>query len=135
MRAGVTTGELDGIAEENIRAGGGVPSFLGYGAPAVPRHDLRLGQRRGGARHPGCRALQDGDVISIDCGAIVDGWHGDAAITVAVGEVRPDVLELMRVTEGSMWAGIAAARLGGRVTDISHAVESLRPLPATPVRR
>ena len=73
---------------------------------------------------PGSRVLEDGDVISIDCGAIVDGWHGDAAITVAVGEVRPDVLELMRVTEGSLWAGISAARLGGRVTDISHAVES-----------
>ena len=63
-------------------------------------------------------------MISIDCGAIVDGWHGDAAITVAVGEVPPDVLELMRVTEESMWAGFAAARLGGRVTDISHAVEA-----------
>jgi methionyl aminopeptidase len=63
-------------------------------------------------------------VVSIDCGAIVDGWHGDAAITVAVGEVPGEVTELMRVTEGSMWAGIAAARLGGRVSDISHAVES-----------
>ena len=72
---------------------------------------------------PGDRVLEDGDVISIDCGAIVDGWHGDAAITVAVGDVRPDVLELMRVTEDSLWAGLAAARLGGRVTDISHAVE------------
>ena len=63
-------------------------------------------------------------MISIDCGAIVDGWHGDAAITVAIGEVPADVAELMRVTEESLWAGIAAARLGGRVTDISHAVET-----------
>jgi methionyl aminopeptidase len=72
---------------------------------------------------PGDLVLREGDVISIDCGAIVDGWHGDAAITVAVGQVREDVRELMRVTEGAMWAGLAAARLGGRVTDISHAVE------------
>ncbi len=63
-------------------------------------------------------------MISIDCGAIVDGWHGDAAITVAVGEVPAEVTELMRVTEESLWRGIAAARLGGRVTDISHAVET-----------
>jgi methionyl aminopeptidase len=72
---------------------------------------------------PGDRVLQDGDVISIDCGAIVDGWHGDSAITVAVGEVPAEVTVLMEVTEGAMWAGIAAARLGGRVSDISHAVE------------
>jgi methionyl aminopeptidase len=72
---------------------------------------------------PGDRVLQEGDVVSIDCGAIVDGWHGDAAITVPVGQVDADVLELMRVTEGALWAGFAAARLGGRVSDISHAVE------------
>jgi methionyl aminopeptidase len=73
---------------------------------------------------PGDRALAEGDVISIDCGAIVEGWHGDAAITVGIGEVAADVVELMRVTEESLWAGIAAARLGGRVSDISHAVEA-----------
>ena len=68
--------------------------------------------------------LADGDVVSIDCGAIVDGWHGDAAITVALGDVPDEVTELMRVTEESLWRGIAAARLGGRVSDISHAVET-----------
>ena len=73
---------------------------------------------------PGSRELFDGDVISIDCGAIVDGWHGDAAITVAIGEVPPAVTELMRVTEEALWAGIAAARLSGRVGDISRAVET-----------
>ena len=72
---------------------------------------------------PGDRVLVDGDVISIDCGAIVDGWHGDAAHHGRRGRRRPEVLELMRVTEESMWRGFAAARLGGRVTDISHAVE------------
>ncbi len=124
VRIGITTGELDAIAEENIRAGSGVPSFLGYGHPPFPATICASVNDEVVHGIPGDRVLEDGDVISIDCGAIVDGWHGDAAITVAVGEVRPDVLELMRVTEGSMWAGLAAARLGGRVTDISHAVET-----------
>ena len=76
---------------------------------------------------PGDRVLRDGDVLSIDCGAIVDGWHGDAAITVAVGTVTDEALELMDVTENALWHGLAAARLDGRVTDISHAVRELRP--------
>jgi methionyl aminopeptidase len=72
--------------------------------------------------------IAEGDIVSIDCGAIVAdaagrGWHGDAAITVAVGEVSEELTQLMRVTEEAMWRGIAAAHLGGRVTDISHAVE------------
>ena len=124
VRPGVSTGELDAIAHENIRAGGGVPSFLGYGHPPFPATICASVNDEVVHGIPGSRVLADGDAISIDCGAIVDGWHGDAAITVAVGETRPDVLELMRVTEGSLWAGISAARLGGRVSDISHAVES-----------
>ncbi len=124
VRAGISTGELDRIAAENIRAGGGVPSFLGYGHPPFPATICASVNDQVVHGIPGDRVLEDGDVISIDCGAIIEGWHGDAAITVAVGDVRPDVLELMRVTQGSMWAGIAAARLGGRVTDISHAVET-----------
>ena len=124
VRAGVSTGELDAIAERNIRAGRGIPSFLGYSHPPFPASICASVNDEVVHGIPGDRVLEEGDVISIDCGAIVDGWHGDAAITVAVGEVRPDVRELMRVTEGSMWAGFAAARLGGRVTDISHAVES-----------
>jgi len=124
VRPGVSTAELDAIAHENIRAGGGVPSFLGYGHPPFPATICASVNDEVVHGIPGSRVLQDGDAISIDCGAIIDGWHGDAAITVAVGETRPDVLELMRVTEGSLWAGISAARLGGRVSDISHAVES-----------
>jgi methionyl aminopeptidase len=121
---GVSTGELDAIAEQNIRAGGGVPSFLGYGQPPFPATICASVNDEVVHGIPGARVLEDGDVISIDCGAIVDGWHGDAAITVPVGAVSPEVTELIRVTEESMWAGIAAARLGGRVSDISHAVES-----------
>ncbi|MEP9382721.1 type I methionyl aminopeptidase [Nocardioides sp. KR10-350] len=121
VRPGMTTAELDEIAEDAIRSRGAVPSFKGYeGFPAsictsvdeVVVHGI-----------PGERVLQDGDVVSIDCGAIVDGWHGDSAITVALGEVPAEVTELLRVTEEAMWHGIAAARLGGRVTDIGHAVE------------
>ena len=124
VRAGISTRELDGIAEEHIRSGGGVPSFLGYGYPPFPGTICASVNDEVVHGVPGDRVLADGDVISIDCGAIVDGWHGDAAITVAVGEIDPAVQQLMDVTEGSMWAGFAAARLGGRVTDISHAVES-----------
>lgn len=124
VRPGITTGELDAIAEDNIRSKGGVPSFKGYGHPPFPASICASVNDQVVHGIPGDRALAEGDIISIDCGAIVDGWHGDAAITVAVGDVPDDVRELMEVTEESMWRGIAAARIGGRVTDISHAVES-----------
>jgi methionyl aminopeptidase len=124
VRPGITTGELDALAERNIRAAGGVPSFLGYGHPPFPATICASVNDEVVHGIPGDRVLAEGDVISIDCGAIVDGWHGDSAITVAVGDVRPDVLELMRVTEEAMWRGFAAARLGGRVSDISAAVEA-----------
>ena len=122
IREGVTTAELDQAAEKFIRSQGAVPSFKGYrGFPATicasvndeVVHGIPAGRRK----------LRDGDIISIDCGAIVDGWHGDSAITVPVGEVRPELTELMRVTEASMWAGFSAALVGGRLTDISAAVE------------
>jgi methionyl aminopeptidase len=122
VRAGITTGELDAIAEDSIRSSGATPSFKGYhGFPGSICASVDDEVVHG---IPGERVLAEGDVISIDCGAIVDGWHGDAAITVPVGAVRPELTELIRVTEEAMWRGIAAARLGGRVTDISHAVET-----------
>lgn len=124
VRAGITTGELDAIAEDHIRGGGGIPSFQGYGHPPFPASICASVNDEVVHGIPGGRTLADGDLISIDCGAIVDGWHGDAAITVAVGEVNAELQKLMDVTEGAMWAGFAAARLGGRVTDISHAVEA-----------
>jgi methionyl aminopeptidase len=121
VKAGVTTGDLDAIAEDSIRSAGAVPSFKGYhgftGSICASVNDEIV--------HgiPGDRVLADGDLISIDCGAIVNGWHGDAAITVGVGETAPELLELARICEESMWRGFAAARLGGRLTDISAAVE------------
>jgi methionyl aminopeptidase len=124
VRTGISTGELDAIAEDNIRSHGGIPSFKGYGHPPFPGSICASVNDEVVHGIPGGRVLAEGDLVSIDCGAIVDGWHGDAAITVAVGEVNADLVKLMQVTEGAMWAGFAAARLGGRVTDISHAVES-----------
>jgi methionyl aminopeptidase len=123
-KAGVTTGELDAIAHDHIRSRGGVPSFLDYGHPPFPATICASVNDEVVHGIPGERELADGDVISIDCGAIVEGWHGDAAITVAIGEVPAAVTELMRVTEEALWAGIAAARLSGRVSDISRAVET-----------
>jgi methionyl aminopeptidase len=121
VRAGITTRELDAIAEDHIRSSGATPSFLGYhGFPASICTSVNEEVVHG---IPGDRVLADGDVISIDCGAIVDGWHGDAAVSVPVGVVPPEVATLMEVTEEAMWRGIAAAHLGGRVTDISYAVE------------
>jgi methionyl aminopeptidase len=72
----------------------------------------------------GDEKLADGDLISIDFGAIVDGWHGDSAITVAVGAVAPEALALSEACEAAMWDGLAAVRVGGRLSDISHAVET-----------
>ena len=122
VKAGVTTRELDAIAEDHIRSRGATPSFLGYhGFPATLCISVNDEVVHG---IPGDRVIQEGDVVSIDCGAIGEGWHGDAATTVAVGDVSDEVRELIRVTEEAMWRGIAAAHLGGRVTDISHAIET-----------
>jgi methionyl aminopeptidase len=122
-RPGVTTGELDRLAEAHIRDHGGIPSFKGYSHPPFPATICASVNDEVVHGIPGDRVLRDGDVVSIDCGAIVDGWHGDAAVTVPIGEVAPATLELLRVTEEALWRGLAAARLGGRVGDISHAVE------------
>ena len=123
VRPGVTTGELDRIAEESIRGEGAVPSFLGYhgfpgsicaSAGAQVVHGI-----------PGDRVLVDGELLSVDCGAILAGWHGDAAVTVAVGECAPELLALSAVTEQALWAGIAAVHPGGRLSDVGHAVETV----------
>ena len=123
VRPGVTTGELDRIAEASIRDEGAVPSFLGYdgfpgsicaSAGAQVVHGI-----------PGPRVVVDGELLSIDCGAVLDGWHGDAAVTVAVGECGPELHALSTVTRDALWAGIAAVRPGGRLSDVGHAIESV----------
>ena len=122
VRPGITTRELDAIAEDSIRSAGAVPSFLGYhGYPASICASVNDEVVHG---IPGDRVLEDGDQISIDCGAIVQGWHGDAAITVPVGSVSEADAELSRVTEEALWRGLAAAQDGGTVRDIGIAVES-----------
>ncbi|MDO9380480.1 MAG: type I methionyl aminopeptidase [Nocardioidaceae bacterium] len=122
VRPGMTTGDLDAIAEEHILDSGATSNFKGYhGFPGVICTSVNDEVVHG---IPGDRVLLDGDVVSIDCGAVVDGWHGDAAVTLAIGEVPAEVTRLMETTEASLWAGLAAARLGGRVTDIGHAVET-----------
>ena len=122
VRPGVTTAELDSIAEREIRSAGAVPSFLGYfGYPASICASINEQVVHGipGDQH----RLRAGDVISIDCGAVLDGWHGDAAISVGVGEIDPADQALLDACEASMWAGIAQAVPGRRLGDISNAVE------------
>ena len=119
---GVSTGDLDALAEETIRDGGGVPSFLGYhGYPATICASVNEQVVHGIPSR--AQVLAGGDLVSLDCGAIVGGLHGDAAITVPVGAVDPAYGRMAEVCEDAMWAGIAAAHAGGRLTDISHAVE------------
>jgi methionyl aminopeptidase len=122
--AGMTTAELDAIAEKHIRAQGAVPSFLGYhgftGSLCVSVNEEVV--------HgiPGSRRLVEGDLVSVDCGAILQGWHGDAAVSFIVGGREagsPDDLALVDATEDSMWAGIAALRVGAPLFDVGAAVE------------
>jgi methionyl aminopeptidase len=127
-RPGVTTGELDAIARDVLADNRATSSFLGYKAHgAVPYPGVICASVNHEVVHgiPGDRRLADGDLLSVDFGAIVDGWNGDAAVSILVGEVRPEVAELSRVTESSLWSGLRAARAGGRLTDISHAVETV----------
>ena len=123
-RPGMSTSDLDALAEDHIRAAGAVPSFKGYSHPPYPATICASVNEEIVHGVPGERVLCEGDIVSVDCGAIVGGWHGDAAVTIAVGDVDAESLELMRVTEEALWRGIGAARLGGRVSDISHAVET-----------
>lgn len=121
---GVTTGRLDEIAASCIREQGAVPSFLGYhGFPGSICASIGPEVVHGIPRAD--RTLVEGDLLSIDCGAILAGWHGDAAVTVPVGQCAPELLELSRVTELAMWAGLAAALVGGHLSDIGAGVESV----------
>jgi methionyl aminopeptidase len=123
VRPGVTTAELDALAEREIRAAGATPSFLGYhGYPATICASVN-DQIVHGIPSP-ARCLNEGDIISVDCGAIVAGWHGDAAVTVGVGAISAEHAALLTACEAALWQGIAQARAGGRLGDISHAVEA-----------
>ena len=123
VKPGISTADLDALAAREIRGAGATPSFLNYhGYPGVictsPNEVIVHG-----IPSPGT-VLGEGDIISIDCGAIVDGWHGDAAITVGVGEISPELTRLLEVCETALWQGLAQVRAGNRLTDVSHAVEA-----------
>jgi methionyl aminopeptidase len=118
---GVTTGDLDACAERLVREGGAVPAFKGYhGFPATLCISVNEEVIHG---IPGPRAVQPGDIVSIDLGVILDGFYGDAAITVPVGEIVPAAATLLRITEESLYLGIEQAKVGGRVSDIGQAVQ------------
>ncbi|MBU6244534.1 MAG: type I methionyl aminopeptidase [Actinomycetales bacterium] len=120
---GVTTGELNEVAHDSLREQGATPSFLGYhGFPAVICTSVNDEVVHG---IPGTRILEEGDLLSVDCGAIVDGWHGDAAVSLIVGTGSAAVAELSSVTERALWAGLGMARVGARLSDISHAIEEV----------
>ena len=122
VRPGVTTGELDRLAEDFIRSHGGRPAFKGYrGFPAsiCPSVNEEVVHAI-----PGPRVLKDGDIVGIDVGVEMDGYYGDAARTFAVGAVRPEVSKLLAVARESLMQGIAQARAGKRLGDISHAIQS-----------
>lgn len=124
---GVTTAELDALAEQSIRDAGATPSFLGYGHPPFPATVCISVNDEIVHGVPGARALAEGDVVSIDCGAIVDGWHGDSAVSVLVGgpggPADPADSALVRRTEQAMWRGIAALAVGERLHAVGAAVE------------
>ncbi len=123
IRPGVTTGELNEVAANILERRGARSNFLGYhGYPAVicasPNDVIVHGI-------PGDRRLVEGDIISLDCGAIVEGYHGDAAFTAPVGRVSAEALRLMEVTESSLWAGIAVMSPGRRLHEIGRAVQEV----------
>ena len=124
VRPGVTTAELDRVGREVIERRGARSNFLGYhGFPAVictsPNSMIVHG-----IPSESC-VLEEGDIISIDCGAIVQGWHGDAAFTMGVGSISESAEKLLRVTEEALWAGIRQMVEGNRISDIGHAVQTV----------
>ena len=122
IKPGVTTGELDRIAEEIILKNGALPAFKGYrGFPATICASINEEVVHG---IPGLRILQDGDIISIDVGAIVEGYFSDAARTYPVGNVSEEAKKLIDVTERSFFEGLAFAKVGYRLSDISHAIQT-----------
>jgi methionyl aminopeptidase len=125
-KPGVSTYELDQLARWVLAEAGAVSSFLGYSGPP-PFPGVICSSRNANVVHgipSRGDVLADGDLISLDFGAIVDGWHGDAAVTVAVGAVAADALALSLACRTALWDGIAVAQVGGRLTDISHAVQT-----------
>ena len=126
IKPGATSAEMDALAEEGIRGNGAIPSFKGYKpTPSMPFPATICFSFNDELVHgiPGNRKMQEGDIVSVDCGAIVEGFHGDSAFTVGVGEITEEAQRLLDVTNQSLYEGIGKAIVGGRLTDISHAVQ------------
>lgn len=125
LRAGVTTGELDVIAEDFIRTAGAEPAFKGYRAGSKVYPATLCVSIDDEIVHgiPGDRILRDGDLVSVDCGVILDGYYGDSAFTFGVGELSEEQVRLVTVTYESLYRGIDFAVSGNRIGDISHAVQ------------
>lgn len=122
VKPGVTTEDLDRLAEEFICSRGGVPAFKGY--RSYPKTLCASVNEQVVHGIPSTkRSLKEGDIIGLDLGAIVEGFYGDSAVTVPVGSVHPKVAELLRVTEEALFKGIEQAVVGNRLSDISHAVQ------------
>ncbi|MEO7118607.1 MAG: type I methionyl aminopeptidase [Candidatus Limnocylindrales bacterium] len=127
VRVGITTLELDTIATDMIRGAGATPSFIGVPGQAGPyRHALCISIDDEVVHGiPGKRRIADGQIVTVDAGAIVEGWHGDAARTWVVGSAAPRVTRLVEMTRRALDAGIAAAQPGGYISDISGAIEDV----------
>jgi methionyl aminopeptidase len=133
LRPGITTAELDAIAERHIRASGAIPSFKGYlgngrygrGPGAFPASICVSIDDEVVHGIPGPRVIREGQVVSVDAGAIVDGWHADAARTFVVGEVSPEARRLVETTRLALMAGIRAAVPGATIEDVSAAIEDV----------
>jgi len=124
---GVSTRDLDAVARDVLEQHGCRSSFLGYGGPSNPFPGVICTSPNSVIVHgiPSDHILREGDIISIDAGAIYEGWHGDAAFTMAIGEVPADVQNLLDVTERALWAGLEQAKTGRRLGDIGSAVEGV----------
>lgn len=118
---GVTTAELDAMAESLVRQGGAVPAFKGYrGYPSTLCVSVNEEVVHG---IPSSRQLQEGDIASLDMGVLLDGFYGDSAITVAVGRIADRAADLLRVTEEALYRAIDRVRVGSRISDLGHAVQ------------
>jgi methionyl aminopeptidase len=122
-RPGVTTADLDGVARQVLDRRGARSNFLGYGRPPFPGVICASVNDEVVHGVPGSRLLQEGDIVSIDCGAIVQGWHGDAAFTMGVGTIAAAAARLIDITERSLTAGIGRLVDGARLHDVGAAVQ------------
>jgi methionyl aminopeptidase len=124
VHPGVTTAELDAAAEEVIRKHDGKPVFKGYPGPYPYPATLTVSVNEELVHGiPGKRKLKEGDIVSVDCGTLLEGFVGDSAFTLGVGEISPEAQRLLEVTEGALYQGIAQIKAGNRVGDVSHAVQ------------